>query len=133
MLSPSSSKTLKSAANPLLKPLEYYRTYWLAIKLEIAPCILGWLKNSKKLWPGPPVKEKITSTDKSKIVKLQTKILETLNFLISLTGDEKLIKSFFAEDQDLRMYVEALQFSPSPHVALLANALISKNYRGAVK
>ena len=102
MLRSTTLKSEKSNVNPLLKPIEYYRNYWLPIKLEILPCILGWLKNSRKLWPGPHARETVSKNEKAKIIKLQIKIVEVLDYLKNLSRDRLLCNIFFSDDKDLR-------------------------------
>lgn len=66
---------------------DYYRAFWLPIKLEVVPCIAGWLRNSKRLWPGPPIKAKIDEQMMSKILLLQRNLLDTLAFIASITPE----------------------------------------------
>ena len=102
MLRSTTMKAEKSNVNPLLKPIEFYHNYWLPIKLEILPCILGWLKNSRKLWPGPHARETVSKNEKAKIIKLQIKIVEVLDYLKNLSRDKLMSNIFFSDDKDLR-------------------------------
>ena len=76
--------------------------FWLPIKLEIIPCIIGWLRNSKRLWPGPPIKPKIDEQMMTKILLLHRNLLDALAFISSITNDESLKKKYFLNDNNLR-------------------------------